>query len=116
MSDALTSFLRGFYISAIQGRTWREIAAKPYFARAGVPAGSIATGRVPRKYWRALGIKAEPTRSPRIAVSKVDPERAARSLLNNIEPDCAARGVMRTNVRLNRVSPHTYERISFISR
>ena len=75
------------YLRHVQGRTWREIAAKPYFARAGVPAGSLATGRVPRKYWRALNIKAEPKRAPRIAVSKVDPERAARSLINNIEPD-----------------------------
>ncbi len=74
---------RLIYERGILHRKWKDIQSEGFSA---VPIGTLykimQTGKVPRKYWRALGIKAK--RHPRIAISKIDMKKAACSITNNI--------------------------------
>jgi hypothetical protein len=74
---------RLIYQRCILHRKWREIQCDEFSI---VPIGTLykimRTGKVPKKWWRVLKIKA--VRQPRIAISKVNMDKAAYSIIKNI--------------------------------
>jgi len=74
---------RLIYERGILHRKWKDIQSEGFSV---IPVGTLykimRTGVVPRKWWKALGIK--PKRQPRIAISKVDMNKATASVTRNI--------------------------------
>lgn len=77
---------RLIYERGILHRKWRTIQSEGFPT---IPVGTLYkimhTGKVPKKYWRALGIKAK--RQPRIAISKVNMKKAATTICKHIDQE-----------------------------
>ena len=72
----------------INGLSWRELAETAEFR--GIPQGTLysiyKTGKIPRKWWARLKVKAE-IETSRVSISKTDMESAAGTIYRNIDTE-----------------------------